>query len=313
MRVNHPQAGAPPIWIDLLDPTADEIAQVERECGLSLPSRDRLEEIESSSRLQAHNGVLNLSMPITVDRENGPGAPTPIGFVLSAKQLITIRYAELGSFAVAHKAIAADATEHTTATVFAVLLESLIDFGADILEQISGQMNAVSQQIFTAPAIPARRDIRRSHRSLRETLTLVGHAGERVSHIRETLLALQRFIPFVGDKCAPWIGPDVQARLKTAGTDIQSLVDFESHLSGKVQFLLDAVLGFINTEQNDIFKVLTIVSVVGIPPTLIASMYGMNFHNMPEYSWSFGYQWGLGLIFISAVLPALWFKWRGWW
>jgi magnesium transporter len=124
---------------------------------------------------------------------------------------------------------------------------------------------------------------------------------------------LQRFIPFVCDKCAPWIGADVQSRLKTAGTDIQSLVDFEAHLTNKVQFLLDAVLGFINTEQNEIFKVLTIVSVVGIPPTLIASMYGMNFHNMPEYSWSFGYQWGLGLIFLSALLPALWFKWRGWW
>ena len=92
-----------------------------------------------------------------------------------------------------------------------------------------------------------------------------------------------------------------------------SLVDFEAHLSGKTQFLQDAVLGFINTQQNDIFKVLTIVSVVGVPPTLIASIYGMNFHNIPEYQWKYGYQWGLGLIAVSIVVPILWFKWRKWW
>jgi magnesium transporter len=109
------------------------------------------------------------------------------------------------------------------------------------------------------------------------------------------------------------IRDDVQARLKTAEGDLASLTDFEVHLTDKVQFLLDAVLGFIKTEQNDIFKVLTIVSVVGIPPTLIAGIYGMNFQNMPEYHWSHGYAWGLSLIFLSTILPVAWFKWRGWW
>jgi len=80
-----------------------------------------------------------------------------------------------------------------------------------------------------------------------------------------------------------------------------------------VQFLLDAILGFINTEQNEIFKVLTIASVVGIPPTFIASMYGMNFRNMPELSWTWGYEYGLALIAISTILPIIWFKLRGWW
>jgi len=91
------------------------------------------------------------------------------------------------------------------------------------------------------------------------------------------------------------------------------LVDFEAHLSSKSQFLLDAILGFINTEQNDIFRVLTIVSVIGIPPTLIASMYGMNFHDMPELRWRWGYPYGLTLIALSALAPILWFKRRGWW
>jgi len=117
----------------------------------------------------------------------------------------------------------------------------------------------------------------------------------------------------VSDKGTGWIGSDAIARLQTVGRDIASLTDFENHLANKVQFLLDAVLGFINTEQNEIFKVLTIASVVGIPPTLIASMYGMNFKYMPELSWTWGYAYGLTLIAISTVLPILWFKSRGWW
>jgi magnesium transporter len=112
---------------------------------------------------------------------------------------------------------------------------------------------------------------------------------------------------------ADWLLPDEKVRLNTAQQDLVSLVDFEAHLSGKTQFLLDAILGFMTTEQNEIFKVLTIVSVVGIPPTLIAGLYGMNFHDMPELSWRWGYPYGLALIGLSTLLPILWFKRRGWW
>jgi len=110
-----------------------------------------------------------------------------------------------------------------------------------------------------------------------------------------------------------WLGAEIRTRLSTARQDLVSLTDFESHTWSKVHFMLDAILGLISTEQNEIFKVLTIVSVVGVPPTLIASMYGMNFHYMPELSWRYGYAFGLALIVVSAILPILWFKWRGWW
>jgi len=154
--------------------------------------------------------------------------------------------------------------------------------------------------------------VARANQLLREMLVQVGDAAESLSRIRESLTALQRLSGFAGDTQGVWLHQDIQTRLKTVRQDVNSLTDFESHLSGKVQFLLDAVLGFINTEQNEIFKVLTIASVVGIPPTFIASLYGMNSHNMPELDWTWGYAYGFGLIALSTILPIVWLKWRGW-
>jgi magnesium transporter len=102
------------------------------------------------------------------------------------------------------------------------------------------------------------------------------------------------------------------ARMKTLQQDVASLDDYKTHLSDKVQFLLDAMVGLIGIAQNDVFKVLTIVSIVGIPPTLIAGIYGMNFKGMPEYDWAWGYPYGLAVIALSAIIPLAWFKWRGW-
>jgi len=313
MRSNFPGAGgALPLWIDLCDPTDAEAKDVETETGLRVPSRAELEEIETSSRLQAHSDILYLSMPVPLHRERDHLGWTPIGFVLSRKVLLTVRFVELPSWQAARRAFDKDIAACTSATLFAGLLETMVDFTADALEQIGAQMNDVSRLVFCERE-PGQRSVAHSNKVLRQTLLTVGSAGERLSQIRQSLLGLQRIIPFAADKAKTWIGDDIETRLKVASTDLQSLADFEAHLSGKVQFLLDAVLGFLNTDQNDIFKVLTIVSVVGIPPTFIASMYGMNFHNMPEYGWAYGYQWGLGLIFLSTILPILWFKWRGWW
>jgi magnesium transporter len=204
-------------------------------------------------------------------------------------------------------------TAPSSVDMFATLVEAMVDYSADMLEQMAAELNSVSQRVFKRYGRVRQGNAARSNRALKETLVEVGQAGDRLSHIRDSILSLQRMTPFALDKGQKWIGEPVQARLKTAGQDLLSLADFEVHLTDKVQFLLDAVLGFINTEQNDIFKVLTIVSVVGIPPTLIAGMYGMNFDTIHEYHWHYGYAWGLFLIAMSAALPTAWFKWRGWW
>src|ERR1700730_16180578 len=147
---------------------------------------------------------------------------------------------------------------------------------------------------------------------LRVILRRVGHNGDLTSKIRDSLLGIARIVPFVLTLAADWLPHEVKPRLETLHQDIASLNDYDAHLLNKVQLLLDGTLGLINIDQNNIIKVLTIVSVVGVPPTLVASMYGMNFKHMPELDWACGYPYGIALIAVSAILPLLWFKWRGW-
>jgi magnesium transporter len=198
--------------------------------------------------------------------------------------------------------------------IFLVILEAMVDYSADRLEELRAQALKISKRIFHKEMQDWQRNkVAMVNRMLRETLVEIGDMGEHLSHIRDTLLVLQRAVPFVGEHGAGWLDDSIKARLKMAGADVQSLTEYEVHLTDKIQFLLDADLGFISTEQNDLFKVMTIASVVGIPPVLVAGIYGMNFHVIPELSWRYGYAYGLALIVVSAVLPLLWFKWKGWW
>jgi len=299
------------LWIDLLDPTNEETAQVESKFSLRLPSREELSEVESSSRISEEDGVLFLSMPSFSHAQMLDEAPSPIGFVLSKTVLVTIRYTILRSFDSVAAKFAKGHAPASSIETFAAIVDEMVDLSADLLEGIAAELDVVSRSVFLKTS-RRRGKIARSNEALHDTLIDVGNAGERLSRIRSSLRSLQRIIPFVSEPKRDWITNSIRSRLKSAQMDLVSLTDYETHLSGNTQFLLDAVLGLINTRQNDIFTVLTIVSVIGIPPTLVASIYGMNFKNMPELDWSWGYQFGLALIALSTILPILWFKRRGW-
>ncbi|MBV9993214.1 MAG: magnesium transporter [Alphaproteobacteria bacterium] len=298
-------------WIDLLDPTPEETARVEKQHGVRIAPREELEEIESSSRLSRVGDALYMNMPVAT-LDGAVLQPSPLGFVLTDKAFITIHFARLHTTDAVLSRVEAESDEPTAPDVFAMMMESMVDFSADQLETIAADMLKLSQMLFRRGE-QAPRNIRKQHKLLRHMLTEIGYAGEQLAFIRETLLALSRIITYTIETCRSWEKNDFLERLETARHDLKSLIEHETHLSDKAQFLLDANLGFINTEQNDIFKVLTIVSVVGIPPTFFASMWGMNFHYMPELAWHWGYPFGLGLIAVSTVVPILWFKWRGWW
>jgi len=307
-----PAGGEPSFWIDLLNPTADEIGYVNRTWNLRVPSRGALEEIESSSRLRSAGEVLYLSMPLGLHAIPEGEIPTPIGFVLSRAVLVTIRYADMQSVDHVVKRIEREGLIRTSSGAFLALIEDMVDIGADTLERLAADLRGISHDAFHSQGKKPARS-RRLSQLLRDTLIKIGTIGETLSQIQESLVGLQRIVDFTCETAHEWVEPSSLQRLRTVRSDLSSLADFEGHLSNKVQFLLDAVLGFINTDQNDMFKVLTIASVVGIPPTLIASMYGMNFHDMPELGWRHGYAYGLSLIALSTLLPVLWFKRRGWW
>ena len=300
------------VWIDLLDPSEEERTCVEKEHGIRVPARAELEEIESSSRLSRDGNVLYMNMPVATLDGDGTIMPSPMGFVLSDKVVITIHFAKLHTTSAVLDRLDSATDAVSAPDVFAMVIEGVVDFSADQLEKIAAEMTAISQRVFRRIDAP-QPNIKEMHKILRRMLSAIGYAGEHLSQIRESLLGLQRIITYTLETCRSWDETEFLERLDTARHDLQSLIEHETHLSDKAQFLLDANLGFINTEQNDIFKVLTIVSVVGIPPTLIASMYGMNFHYMPELGWHYGYAYGLGLIALSTIVPMLWFKWRGWW
>ena len=309
-----PEAAKPEdaLWIDLFNPTDAEIKAVAKALSIPIPDRDALEEIESSSRLQFEDGIIQLSVPVSAHGDDD--GPTPIGFLLTEKFLVTVRYTEMHAFdAAAHQCSKTQDPLDTSSAVFTTIVEGMVDYGADLLEKIAGELNGLSKDIFRRYGREKQRNVARVNKRMRETLVAIGLAGERLSQIRDSILGLQRAIPYALDKGKNWISPECAARLKTTAGDSQSLADFEVHLTDKVQFLLDAVLGFINTEQNDIFKVLTIASVIGIPPTFFASMWGMNFKSMPEYDLHYGYAMALGVMLISVILPVIWFKVRGWW
>jgi magnesium transporter len=318
MLTSYPRAAelgagsAQPLWVDLLDPTAEEKARIAAAFDLQVPTREHLEEIESSSRVRADGPVLYLSMPLLRPETQAEPRPVPLGFVLSPDVLITVRFSDVRAFEELRARLERGERLESSAAGFATLIEAMVDYGADVLESISTQLAELSQRVFV-DHLERPKHARRVNRALRHRLVTVGLAGERLSQIRETLLGMQRIATFTSEAGCEWLNARIRERLRTVRHDLSSLTDFEGHLSGKAQFLLDAILGFINTQQNETFKVLTIVSVVGIPPTLIASMYGMNFRHMPELEWSWGYPYGLVLIAVSIIVPIVWFRWRGWW
>ena len=300
-----------PVWVDLFQPSAEELADACERFGLDIPPRARLEEIEFSSRLQYEDGVFTLSVPVAPNHGGEEHQTSPLGFVLTQDILATVRFSHLHVFKSVEERV--NRRPRTAPDIFLVILEGMIDYGADRLEELRDKALRLSSHIFQKPDHHHRHNSRRTGRVLANVLLEIGDMGARLSHIRDTLLVLQRAVPFITEHGDAWLEAPLRARLKMAGADVQSLNDYEVHLTDKIQFLLDAALGFINAEQNELFKVLTVWSVAGIPPVLVAGIWGMNFHFMPELSWPWGYPMALATIAVSIAGPLLWFRVRGWW
>ena len=302
------QVGAPvsaTMWIDLVGPTDAEIAEVEAATGFRLPSIDALREIKSSSRLRYQHGVFYLSTPLAVRHPDAIDTQLPVGFVLSQTHLITIRFAALTAFDdVSERLADGRETPGSSLEILLLLCEESVDRIADLLEQAAGDLNGLTSRIFRTDD-PGSPHAARENRILRRQLRNVGRLGDKLSEIRDGLQGLGRALTYIGQHAGDWSGGTLGSRLTNLDRDIRSLIEYEERLAGKVQFAMDALVGLTGIAQNDIVKILTIISLVGIPPTLVAGIYGMNFKNMPEYDWAWGYPYGWAMIILSAIVPLL--------
>jgi magnesium transporter len=298
-------------WIDLQNASVDEVERVQAATGLKVPSQADVSEIETSSRLASRNGALYLSMPLMRLADDGPSGVSA-GFVLCPERLITVRFAPsriFDSYAdhLPHEVLPDECGAH----IFIGLMEAIIDRQADALEQVHADLDTLSHGIF-AMGVKQEGGRKAEDATLRRTLGRLGHIGDLISHVRDTQVGAARIVPYVETMAAEWLPKPLVPRLATLRQDIASVSDFDTHLNDKLQFLLDATLGFINIAQNNVMKVMAIASVVGIPPVLIAGVYGMNFKNIPEYDWAYGYAWGWGLIILTTLIPLGVFRWRKW-
>ncbi len=295
-------------WIDLVDPTDAERATFEQTFGLRVPTKDELVEIETSSRLQIEKDALYMTAPLIFTADPGPWISVPTGFVLSKRVLLTVRSAK----SVAVDNVTAELgpkNEFQASFAFVRIIEALVDRLADLLEASSLDLDEASHSIFRQQN--AKR-LSRETAVLRRLMIRTGRTSEHMARIHYTLVCLDRMAKFAVDRGQKWIGHDMIVRLQAVSSDIASLVQFSEGLISRVQLLQDAVTGIINIDQNDVMKVLTIASVVGIPPVLVVGIYGMNFKNMPELDWAWGYPYALLMIVVTAALPLIWFKWKNW-
>ena len=318
MLVSHPSGRTPSValtdtdvagvaWFDLLNPTEEERLLAQRLTGLRLPTRPEIEEIESSSRVYTEGDNFYLSTPL-VRRTGEASFSAPVGFVLSRDRLVTIRYTDYTVFETVGERVAKITAPQTSSDIMLLLMEAIIDRIADLLETCGHDLDGISKRVFQAEDGSGKN----IDRKLRGLLMEVGSKTDLVSAIRDSLLGLQRVVAYLREH-HPCVNRErFSSQMALLLRDIASLSDYDGQLNTKVQFLLDATLGFINIEQNNGIKILTVVSIVGIPPTLIASIYGMNFKDIPELGWSFGYWYALGLMGMTILLPMIWFWRKGW-
>lgn len=297
------------LWIDVFAPTDDENKWIEATLGVMIPTRAAMQAIEISSRLYVVHETLYMTATLIAGSTSTQPVDDSVTFILTQKQLITLRYIEPSIFLVFTQKVLQETPHTSTALNLLIhLLEVTIDRLADIFEMIAAHLEQFSAKIFNpALSLPYTPSL-----NYAQLMQEIGKHAILSSKSRESLLTLSRLLSFFNQ--APCISLDTNTaiHLETISKDIQSMSDYANFINNKINFLLDATLGLVNIEQNNIIKIFSVAAVIFLPPTLIASIYGMNFQVMPELSWRYGYLLALGVMIISAALPYQFFKRRKW-
>jgi len=312
-RIEVAPGGALPddvVWIDLLKPTPEEDSFVEAAVGANVPTREEMVEIEPSSRLYLDGGARYMTASLLCSADKPSPRLGAVTFILTPKTLVTVRYDDPKPFEwFASRACKGQCGgfARTAEGVMMGLFDAVIDRIADILEKVGEDVDDLSQTVFRRVGAQAYR------KPYQDLLRRLGSLGDLNSKARESLVTLQRvLLYFAAEVEGVKPSKETTRQIKPMQRDVSSLTEHANFLNDKITFLLDAMLGLVGLAQNDIVKLFSVMAVVFMPPTLVASIYGMNFKNMPELDWPHGYPFALALMLVCAVLPYVIFKWRRW-
>ncbi|WP_376988486.1 magnesium transporter CorA family protein [Bosea sp. R86505] len=298
------------LWIDLLNPTAGEDARVEKHLGVSIPTREEMHDLEPSEIIYTENGAHYMTARIICQSETIVPKLADVTFILTDKALVTVRYDEPGAFNIfLNRATKPGGCGMQPEAVLDGLIEAIVDRAAEVLRGVGDQIDDASRRIFAGRG----QDVEQGS-AYQAVIQKIGQYEHIISNVRESMVSVERVLLFLS---ANYTRPKktqtgFSAEWRAAVRDVQAIEEHATFLSNKLQFMLDATLGLVSIEQNKIIKLFSVVSVALMPPTLIASIYGMNFKTMPELEWQWGYPMAIGLMILFAVLPYLFFRWKKW-
>lgn len=290
-----------PIWIDLLAPNKAQRTLIGQHYGLDLPDPEELTDLEASARFYVEQNEIHIHSDFLLDRE-GKSRSVPVAFVLRGDILFSVRAEELPVFrlqrlrARTQPGLVTDAKD-----LLLDLYGAEAEYSADALESIYNELEAVSKNVLSQNV---------SDEDAERILAEIAEEEDLNGRIRRNMLDTQRAVSFLIRRklLSATQLEDAQQILR----DIESLNSHTAFLFDKINFLMDATVGFININQNKVIKIFSVASVAMLPPTLIASIYGMNFQHIPELEWMLGYPFALALMAISILLPYVYFRRKGW-
>lgn len=290
-----------PVWIDLVAPSDEERARVEQAYGVRLPRPAHLQDIEASARFYEDDGGVHLRSDFLSGKESHSRSVT-VAFVLSDAVLVSIHEEDLPIFRLLRLHLHAQGGAIVNSLDVLVDLYGMdVEFSADALEKVYADLGEVSRRVLGSPL----RD-----RDAAKALAIIAHGEHINGRIRRNVMDTQRAVSFLTR--SKLLNPEQLEEARQIQQDIESLHGHTAFLSDKINFLMDSTTGFININQNRIVRMFTVASVALLPPTLIASIYGMNFQFMPELAWKLGYPYALGLMAVSVAAPLWFFLRKGW-
>ncbi len=295
------------VWFDLLNPTKEEDNRLEELLKISIPTRAEMREIEASSRFYQENGASYMTGYIVHNIDEQTLGSSTLTFILTGNAVVTVRYTDSKAFPdFLSRVERGDASCRSGAAIMIGIIETLIERQADLIVQIQDRVDKLAKGIFELK--------RRTRDNKLDTLLKgTGTQGDIVARVTESATSLERILHFFKNTAQERnCDGKIFQRIETADRDLKSLAEHMRFLSDRIGFLLTATLGLISNEQNQIIKLFSVMAVMLMPPTLVASIYGMNFQHMPELAWAEGYPMALGLMFFSALIPFLYFRRKGW-